>query len=337
MSNVFLRNVVAPLIAVFLWLLPAISSAAEISCTYLATSDYMKKTIQDRDQELAQAAKSMTPKRDLHLELRYDAWEKVLRQYPNKDFCGVALIKGRIVAGDADNVLAFMKNEPLLWKIQLWSMGGSLIEAIRIGEAVRKLSLTTEAPFELGGNRLLTQTSSDAKTLTEICKGKECLCASACFVIWAGGVERIGTALGIHRPSLEEQYLGSLSIHDAEEQWKKIVQRTKQYLEKMEIPEKYISVMFSTDKNSIYVLGDDRTFDPFSHNGMTGYPISVDEWVAASCDRLSPSEIKDFNGNIGSEGYRKYLETKFFQTANCESYLLTVARARNVLNGVMPE
>src|SRR5262245_22882603 len=68
---------------------------------------------------------------------------------PTPDTCKVALIKGTIAPGDSAKFAQVLwHTHPFLEKIVLWSPGGSVDEALKIGRLVRKFLLRTEAPFD---------------------------------------------------------------------------------------------------------------------------------------------------------------------------------------------
>ena len=99
---------------------------------------------------------------------------------------------------------------------------------------------------------------------------------------------RGGDALGMHRPTLQEQYLAGVSPQEAQAKFQDAVRQTKAYLAEMEVPQFYIDIMFATPKEKIYVVGEDwREYNPdpkFSYRGLTSYPPSIRDWVDAACD-----------------------------------------------------
>jgi hypothetical protein len=123
-----------------------------------------------------------------------DDWEAVP--------CVEGLLRGPIVGGDYENVVRlFRDSHPLLRKFSLISPGGSVEEAIRIGRLFRKYAITATAPFRLL-NGSFEAFGPHAATL--LCaEGSECVCASACALIWFGAVDRWGT-VGLHRPHTDD-------------------------------------------------------------------------------------------------------------------------------------
>jgi hypothetical protein len=73
---------------------------------------------------------------------------------PTPTTCLEALIKGKINAGDAEKFAVFViANHPFLDRVYLWSSGGLVDEALKIGRLVRKALLFTEAPRGPHGGR----------------------------------------------------------------------------------------------------------------------------------------------------------------------------------------
>jgi hypothetical protein len=112
--------------------------------------------------------------------------------------CVEGLLRGQIVGGDYENVVRlFRDSHPVLRKFSLISPGGSVEEAIRIGRLFRKYTVAASAPFKLLSGSFQALGPHAA---TQLCVGNaECMCASACALIWFGAVDRWGT-VGLHRP-----------------------------------------------------------------------------------------------------------------------------------------
>ncbi len=221
---------------------------------------------------------------------------------PNADTCGSVLIKGPIEIGDSAKFYQrLQKNHPFLYHIYLWSPGGSAPEAIKIGQLIRKALIKTSAPGPIfGGGQIGTTTQSDSGMLFDpnfdsnatassrsfLCRGKGCHCASACFLIWAAGVERSGNTLGLHRPSTNAPEFANSPPAQASEMYRRIVLAIDQYLSAMEIPRRYIEMM--TDTSSI----DMRWLTIDEASEMSDVP-SIHEWIKSSgCEPLSKLEFE---------------------------------------------
>ena len=99
---------------------------------------------------------------------------------------------GQIVAGDAQRLRQFVRERvPGPAVIAFDSPGGSVAEALRIGNTIRELNLDTEVGARAAGAE------------------REALCSSACAYAFAGGVNRYftghGTRLGVHQFSLPDR------------------------------------------------------------------------------------------------------------------------------------
>ncbi len=70
---------------------------------------------------------------------------------PKPTTCSQLLVKGVLRAGDSETFLKVLSvHHPFVKTILLWSPGGSVVEAMKIGRIVRKNMLRTRAPFEPG-------------------------------------------------------------------------------------------------------------------------------------------------------------------------------------------
>jgi hypothetical protein len=134
----------------------------------------------------------------------------------NDEFYSVRL-EGKIVSGDyeklrsiADDLGLNIRDNPqqsIHVVLHLYSPGGNLLEAIKIGRLVRALRWMTSAPQNY---------SKPSDLEYDVRKQKEpetnYMCASACFFIFVAGIERYAgyrsnvapLILGIHRPYLSD-------------------------------------------------------------------------------------------------------------------------------------
>jgi hypothetical protein len=119
-------------------------------------------------------------------------------------------------------------------------------------------------------------------------KEDDCDCSSACFLIWAEGIYRAGDALGIHRPHFLEGNLEELLETEAQKEHVKMYERIRSYLDDMDVPEHIINKMFNTGSDEITYL------DWESAKSMESVPF-FDEWLGASCLRLTTEEEMDYS------------------------------------------
>jgi hypothetical protein len=185
--------------------------------------------------------------------------------------------------------------------VVLNSRGGDVIEAIKIGRAIKKFRLTTS----------LTSTGDPNEK-----------CMSACFFIYVSGVVRStiisNNKLGIHRPYFDPDYFAGLSSTDAEKTHKSMTENTKQYLRDMNISEELIELTYRISPEDLYFIHWEDAekwigeFQPF-----------FKDWVFAKCDhieKLTAEEEDDFKNMLKrnfSLVYRTYLLTKRSKTNDC--------------------
>lgn len=205
------------------------------------------------------------------------------------------------------------------------SNGGDSVEAMKIGEAIRDMALKTE----------ISQRN-----------GRESVCLSSCFFIWAAGVDRSVTqkdksrSIGIHRVYYNQEYYKNLSSSEAEEQYNKARFSTETFLESMKIPKSISEKIFTVPSNQIYWLTNE---DIQSIEGKAPY---FEELLLSKCGGYKEAEEGDYlecgiiqygmkNGDYNylpksvkdeislkcknmSPGYLSYIETKYRETMICQ-------------------
>jgi hypothetical protein len=123
-------------------------------------------------------------------------------------------------------------NEPGIVRVLLNSQGGDVGEALSIGGLIRERLLPTRAPTESRGRYELFAGAA----IGDMCKGEQCICASACFLIWVADVERSGWAIMVHRPRDASGAFSSKPAAQASEQYRDTLSRIDNYLRRMEVP-----------------------------------------------------------------------------------------------------
>ena len=204
--------------------------------------------------------------------------------YATEEFANIRLI-GEIEKGDAEKIkiiVEYLRDEKITVNMLLLaSIGGDAIEAMQIGTIVRESFIPTQAPFALDSR-------FTCKGYPSGLKDDDCDCSSACFLIWAAGVYRMGDVLGIHRPYFLEGNIEELSAAEAQKEYVQIYERIRSYLENMDVPENIINKMFNTGSDEITYLDWD------SAKSMESVPF-FDEWVGAHCSRLTTEEERDYS------------------------------------------
>ncbi len=201
---------------------------------------------------------------------------------PTATTCLTALIKGTIGSGDSAKFSELLnRSHPFLSNVMLWSSGGSVEEAMRIGRLIRKGLIETSAPIDItnppkGWGNLLFYASN-------ICNGYDCHCASACLLIWAAGVERTGNSLGLHRPRLASTKFATLPPDRASVLYRQLLAEMANYLTEMEIPRRFVELMTDTASNEI------RWLTWGEADALEDVP-SVREWLASSCGAMTKEQ-----------------------------------------------
>ena len=199
---------------------------------------------------------------------------------PSPVTCTTISISGEIVAGDSQKFFDLLRqNHPFVDTVKLNSPGGEAFEAMTIGHWIRKYYLSTWAPYTLPKSVSMPVPGE----LPQVCEGKDCFCASSCFLIWAAGRVRIGDVLGVHRPTIRSEQFDNLPPDQAAEFYKKLLSRMHAYLNEMEIPEKYIQNMTDTESGSVYWTTKAEA------ETMLDVP-SISESFSATCGGLTKEE-----------------------------------------------
>ena len=218
-------------------------------------------------------------------------WPSGNRYRPPDGSCEEGYFHGPIADGDYDKVRQFYrKYHPFLYAFKLNSPGGDVDEAMRIGRLFRKYQITTYAPESAGPSYILGHgTGAEWEPL---CAGSDCACASACALMWFGGVERSGT-VGLHRPRIDDPAFKALRGADATKVYIRILLEIARYLEEMEVPRPMIDAMVATGSSEIRwidSIGDDLFRPP-----------SIAEWEDAACSAFNKEGKKALSGLFGKK------------------------------------
>ncbi len=200
-------------------------------------------------------------------------------------------LEGEIVPGDAEKLFKFIEDNynSLQTKynfffrvliLHLASKGGDASEAMKIGRMVRRLRLEVAVPTY---HPQFTPKPIRAEQISNLDND---ICASACFLVFAGGVYRDGNHIGLHRPYVSRDQ--NISDVTYEEQQKKAMIDVRRYLEDMEIPTYYIDLMMSRNSQNVYLVTQDDVFSK-EHN-LAGYSPSIEEFTLRECTTVSEEE-----------------------------------------------
>jgi hypothetical protein len=209
------------------------------------------------------------------------------------------VLEGKIEAGDYQKLKSvygekttnqFYIGMPLANEIYLASPGGDLAEAIEIGRLVRALKLQTVVPSRLEYPRGPYAKYSDADRHQLINPKANYMCTSACFSIFVAGITRTievdftDPRLGIHRPCLSDSDLRTLSGDQAIASANQVRVTVEHYLKEMNVPGKYVDLMFSVPRDKIRWLGKADVAD------LEGTIPELKDWLATRCDRRTNME-----------------------------------------------
>lgn len=205
---------------------------------------------------------------------------------------------GRIVEGDFKRFKSLIKKVAdqgdVVTHLYLFSPGGSVDEALKIGRLASKLALTTVAPFFNKSNpQKLLCSYRDSKTYQDYrdhsytyhlgngAGNPSCNCASSCFLIWTAGARRKGNYLGIHRTFFRPESFKKDTYQVARNRYVRLRRTVENYLEEMNVPNLVTDTMFSVASNRIEPLRNDLV------KVLQGAP-ALDEYLRAHC----PEETK---------------------------------------------
>jgi hypothetical protein len=180
------------------------------------------------------------------------------------------IIEGDIVHGDYGRLVAVLdKNRGGIDRVSIFSSGGSVFEAMKIGTLIRDLRLRTVAPnrFGMGGN-----------TCFGIANQKNCTCLSACVLIFAGGVHHYGNVLGVHRSYVGNDFHKYMTGNHGINANQQLSYTVSDYLQKMGFPQSFIDTMNATKSQDIRYLNEVEI-----RKFLTGYAPKFNELVSAKC------------------------------------------------------
>jgi ATP-dependent protease ClpP protease subunit/transposase-like protein len=157
--------------------------------------------------------------------------------------------------------------------VRLNSPGGSVLDAMAIGEAVRA-----------------------ANMMTGVYVHSEC--SSACVLVLAAGVRRdaIGGTVAIHRPHFEESYFASMSQKQAREKYEQMSQNVRQYLARMGMSDDLYRAMLKVPSDELRVLSSTNA----QSYGLDGEDAAWIEWVRAKAIERDGRENYELNKSLNN-------------------------------------
>jgi hypothetical protein len=204
-------------------------------------------------------------------------------------------IEGDIVPGDANKLLDFYKTYGVMTSpVHLRSKGGNVEEAMKMGAIIRRLRLKTEVPVWFTGKQPIDPIKVDHP--------ENMICASACFLVYAGGASRFGNYLAMHRPFLPRKEAHNLSDLEYEAAQKEMVPKVKAYLADMDIDQYWIDRMFSANSQEHYMPTWDEADGKVHH--LMGVVLPLEEVILSKCNQDPDVERKlgEFQRQFQSAG-----------------------------------
>lgn len=244
---------------------------------------------------------------------------------PTSSTCSIGYLKGPIESGDFEKFVKFYRAQhPFMDSVLLQSAGGSVSEAIKIGGLLRRYLIDAEAPTRINGNDFLGNSAG------YLCDGPDCVCASACALIWFGAPARKGR-VGLHRPHSKDVGFGALSADAAAKQYQETLRAVSTYLLEMGAPRAVVEAMNTTSSVDIHWI-DDGVVEGISMAREAGF----DEWLRANCQSLGDNEYRTMlalsvanQDRVLSAQERNYLDqlnSQYARASACEHEIVSSSR-----------
>ncbi|WP_262298153.1 hypothetical protein [Microvirga sesbaniae] len=210
------------------------------------------------------------------------------------------LISGVIEKGDFVEFEKVLGAAPArVSSVILRSPGGNVGLAMQIGREVRAQLLNVHAPMmdhevyangEYAGGERARCIEQGILGLpgSPRYRNQPCICASACFLIYAAGAWRNEGYVGIHRAYLDPRTNQKLTLEQSTKAINSFREPISQYLRDMSVPSRYIDIMFGTSSREIYVPSALEIRKDFF-----GYPPEISEWLMARCNTVAEKEADD--------------------------------------------
>ncbi|TCD48609.1 hypothetical protein [Chlorobium sp. N1] len=168
-------------------------------------------------------------------------------------FPRAVVIEGHIRSGDYEAFLGAVKaGEGRVSRVYVFSPGGSVVEAMKIGMAMRRLELTSVAPAMSPSHRPRCGGPSGTGPVPD--DPKNCTCASAAFFVYIGGVKREGDFLAVHCPYYPESFHEQRSPERVRSAEALLHEASLRYMTRMHVPSSIIDQVFSTSPDHLRLL-----------------------------------------------------------------------------------
>jgi hypothetical protein len=230
---------------------------------------------------------------------------------------GVLILEGRIEAGDYTAVRNFLSDASNFNKMNgqvfLASPGGNVGEALQIGYLIRRLRLTTDVPSRPPPT--VRTSGSEIIRPLDLTNPRHYLCTSACFLLYVAGIYREfvwAGRLGLHRPQLEYKP-GWATEKDTAMVTADMHARLKSYLEEMNVPNKYLELMYSVLPTEVRLITQTEL-----NADLKGYIPEVRDILEGKCNlKQDPEESTETRKCVAQTktALRNEAWKKIFQSA----------------------
>jgi hypothetical protein len=203
------------------------------------------------------------------------------------------IIHGPIISGDDARFQAIALQEiqrgHTVQEVRIFSPGGDVGAALRIGKQVRMLRAETIAPQKTRTGFGCNYSAADSFSSTTAHYGTDCSCESACSLIWMSGISRFGDMVGLHAPRYDEVTFQSLSTEEAQEKYQQVITQLKQYFNELgDIPPWTLQTILSRSSSNMHYL------TPEEIRQFANFDPAIEELTIARCG-AAPSGVTLFN------------------------------------------
>lgn len=244
------------------------------------------------------------------------------------------LLWGPIIQGDFDKLNELLdqsiENGVHVRRLHLVSIGGDVDEALKIGRLVREYGVFTSAPelrrkyvtgdrltritYRMCGGKLLGRppmvSNPDGLKYVEGAEVEpECICASACSLIWFAGLQRSGQ-VGVHR-SYFAQVPSDVDFETFSEALEGSHSEIGDYLSEMRVPAAVFEQLKNTSSEELFFF-ETKSYDPEIDKTLPPPLPSVDsvfdEFLRARCPKgLSDVEALDYGRLLMTKEFGYFL------------------------------
>jgi len=218
-----------------------------------------------------------------------DSANVLISRHPNAThIVNGVMIEGRIEQGDLIRVIN------LLWKqwpevidtVGIFSPGGDVLEAMKIGRLIRQLGLSTTIPDDM---RIIGKGATCTLWNNDMQNEVNCTCLSACFLIFVAGVNRNGDYVGVHRSFIDHALLQKMRGDEALLYTEMINREVGYYYEDMGVSRAFFDRIKAIPSHEIYILKKGEVWQAIGGQRVAGF----EEWQSAKCGPDPWSEMED--------------------------------------------